>query len=108
MIGDPSLAKDILTSTHCVNKSLIYGVLDEVIGPGLISVSDPQWSIERRALNASFGNRILNNFMHLFNGQANELVEHLLEHVDGEAIDMVPILQTYTLKMATSRFYPLF
>lgn len=38
VIGEPSLAKDILTSSHCVNKSLIYTVLDNTIGKGLISV----------------------------------------------------------------------
>lgn len=64
---------------------------------------DPQWSLERRALNSSFGNKILNNFMPLFNDQAQKLVEQLRFHLDGEAINMVSILQTCTLKMATSK-----
>lgn len=41
--------------------------------------------------------------MPLFNDQAQELVEQLRFHLDGEAINMVSILQTCTLKMATSK-----
>ncbi|XP_054747586.1 probable cytochrome P450 313a4 [Anastrepha obliqua] len=99
VVGDPQIAQDILTSPHCVNKSIIYKALDDGTGKGLFSLANPKWNSHRRLLNPAFGHKVLLNFIPVFNQEVNKLLQNL-DMFLTEEIDLTKIFPDFTLKIA--------
>ncbi|XP_014096543.2 probable cytochrome P450 313a4 [Bactrocera oleae] len=101
VVSEPQIAKDILTSPNCVNKSFVYKGVQDATGPGLFTIDDPEWSYHRKLLNPAFGHKILINFIPIFNKEVDDLMEVFKTLTDIDGVDLVPILQKFTLKIAT-------
>ena len=61
-------------------------------------MSDPEWSYHRKLLNPAFGHKILINFIPIFNKEVDDLMEVFKTLTDIDGVDLVPILQKFTLK----------
>ncbi|XP_011206324.2 probable cytochrome P450 313a4 isoform X3 [Bactrocera dorsalis] len=101
VVSEPQIAKDILTSPNCVNKSFVYKGVEDATGPGLFTINEPEWSYHRKLLNPAFGHKILLNFIPIFNKEVDHLMEVFKTITDVDGVDLVPILQKFTLKIAT-------
>ncbi|KAM8708002.1 hypothetical protein ACLKA7_015038 [Drosophila subpalustris] len=99
IVSDPQTLQDILTSPFCVNKAITYKVLDEV-GASLFSLEDPRWSVHRKLLNPAFGHKMLLSFIPVFNSETAHLLESLDTLVDNGERDLIPLLQSFTLRIA--------
>ncbi|XP_034483756.1 probable cytochrome P450 313a4 [Drosophila innubila] len=99
IVSDPQLIQDIFTSPNCVNKAITYKALDQV-GASLMSLEDPQWSVHRKLLNPAFGHKVLLSFVPVFNTETAHLLKSLDELVDNGEMDLRPLLQSFTLRIA--------
>ncbi|KAH8381276.1 hypothetical protein KR093_001709 [Drosophila rubida] len=101
IVSDPQLIQDIFNSPHCVNKALIYKVIDDASGNGLFSKPEPHWSVHRKFLNPAFGHKVLVSFVPIFNTETTNLVKKVDQFVDCGEKNWIPILQSFTLNIAT-------
>ncbi|KAH8330701.1 hypothetical protein KR067_006615 [Drosophila pandora] len=101
IVSDPQVAQDILTSPHCINKGIIYKAVDDGAGTGLFSLTDPRWSIHRKLLNPAFGHKVLLSFLPIFNKETNLLLDKLKPLQDDGEKNLIPLLQSFTLGIAT-------
>ncbi|KAM8717748.1 hypothetical protein ACLKA7_004449 [Drosophila subpalustris] len=100
IVSDPQTLQDILTSPHCVNKSIVYKAFDVLIGASLFSLEDPRWSLHRKSLNPAFGHKTLLSFIPIFNTETGHLLESLDTLVDNGKMDLIPLLQSFILRIA--------
>ncbi|XP_059218779.1 probable cytochrome P450 313a4 [Stomoxys calcitrans] len=98
-ISEPNIVRDILTSPHCVDKSLVYKGVANANGEGLFSISDPKWSIHRKSLNPAFGHSVLLSFIPIFNEEADKL--STIFRSKKECRDIISVLQDFTLNTTT-------
>lgn len=81
--SDAKHMETILNSPQCVEKGGLYKFFVDLIGNGLISLKDDEWSKRRKLLNPSFHYKVLQKFMPIFNKQVKVLIEHLADR-EGE------------------------
>ncbi|KAH8312403.1 hypothetical protein KR044_010584, partial [Drosophila immigrans] len=101
IVTDPQLIQDILKSPHCINKSIIYKGVDDTMGHGLFSKSEPLWSEHRKLLNPAFGHKMLLSFLPIFNAETASLLKMVDPLVDSGGKNLIPLLQGITLNTAT-------
>ncbi|XP_002137133.2 probable cytochrome P450 313a4 isoform X1 [Drosophila pseudoobscura] len=101
IVSEPQVVQDILTSPHCVNKGIIYKAVDDGAGVGLFSLKDPRWSVHRKLLNPAFGHKVLLSFLPIFNKETAQLLSQLDALPGGGEKDLIPLLQSLTLGIAT-------
>ncbi|KAH8420710.1 hypothetical protein KR222_002482 [Zaprionus bogoriensis] len=101
IVSDPQVTQDILTSPHCVNKGIIYKAVDDGAGVGLFSLQDPRWTVHRKLLNPAFGHKVLLSFVPIFNTETSSLLKVFDTLVDDGEKDLIPLLQSFTLNIAT-------
>ncbi|EDW83657.2 uncharacterized protein Dwil_GK13561 [Drosophila willistoni] len=101
IVSDPQAIQDILTSPHCINKGIIYQAVDDGAGTGLFSLQDPRWSVHRKLLNPAFGHKVLLGFLPIFNNETKNLLSLLDSLADTGEKDLIPLLQNFTLGIAT-------
>ncbi|EDX13173.1 probable cytochrome P450 313a4 isoform X1 [Drosophila simulans] len=101
IVSDPQVVQDIFTSPHCVNKGIIYKAVDDGAGVGLFSLKDPRWSIHRKLLNPAFSHKVLLSFLPIFNRETALLLDQLEPLEDDGEMDLIPLLQSFTLGIAT-------
>ncbi|XP_017037854.1 probable cytochrome P450 313a4 [Drosophila kikkawai] len=101
IVSDPQVIQDIFTSPHCINKGIIYKAVDDGAGTGLFSLNDPHWSIHRKLLNPAFGHKVLLSFLPIFNRETALLMDQLKPLEDDGEKDLIPLLQCFTLSVAT-------
>lgn len=65
---------------------------------------EPQWNQHRRPLNSAFAYKVLLNFIPIFNKESTQLLLEINQRLsDGQLINLLPILQRYSLTIATSK-----
>lgn len=97
-IGRPTLLEGILTNQHLTDKSDEYGFLSNWLGDGLLLSKRRKWRARRKAITPAFHFKILEQFVEVFDRNANELVSILDKHAaSGVAFDIVPFVLLYTL-----------
>ncbi|XP_037814971.1 probable cytochrome P450 313a4 isoform X1 [Lucilia sericata] len=101
VVSEPAIVQDILTSRYCINKGVIYDALDDGTGKGLFSLKDPEWSVHRKLLNPAFGHKVLLSFIPIFNVEINKLLKTIDQMKSKESVDLMEILQEFTLDIAT-------
>ncbi|XP_017469647.1 PREDICTED: probable cytochrome P450 313a4 [Rhagoletis zephyria] len=101
VVSEPQIAQEILTSSNCVNKSFIYKGVQDATGPGLFTKDDPEWSYHRKLLNPAFGHKVLLNFIPIFNKEVDHLTTVFNALINVDKVNLVPILQNFTLSIAT-------
>lgn len=63
--------------------------------------TDPRWNMHRKLLNPAFGHKVLLSFLPIFNTETALLVKALDDLVDEGEKDLTPLLQRFTLSIAT-------
>ncbi|XP_062123357.1 LOW QUALITY PROTEIN: probable cytochrome P450 313a4 [Drosophila sulfurigaster albostrigata] len=101
IVKDPKIIQDIFNSPHCVNKGIIYLAIDDANGQGLFSKPEPLWSVHRKLLNPAFGHKLLVSFGPIFNAESASLLKTLEPLVDDGENNLIPLLQSFTLNIAT-------
>jgi len=65
---------------------------------------DPRWSIHRKLLNPAFGHKVLLSFLPTFNRETAILLDQLKPLQDDGEKDVIPLLQRFTLGIATREY----
>jgi len=87
---------DLLNSTTHLEKGADYDPLNSWLGEGLLLSKGTKWHQRRKALTPAFHFSILDQFMRVFNEQANILVDKLRK-TEGARIDIFPLVTRATL-----------
>ncbi|XP_014094459.2 probable cytochrome P450 313b1 [Bactrocera oleae] len=73
-VNDPETVETIFNSPHCTNKGELYRFLAAAIGDGLFTSSSHRWNKHRRLINPAFSRQIINNFLPIFNAEADVML----------------------------------
>ncbi|XP_050071858.1 cytochrome P450 4d2-like [Anopheles maculipalpis] len=98
--SSPEAAEAILNSPTFAAKSQDYDKVSEWIGNGLLISRGQKWFTHRKVITPGFHFKILENFVPVFNRQAEAFcakMERLTEGFSGEAINIFPELKLLTL-----------
>ncbi|KAL5276436.1 hypothetical protein ACFFRR_001955 [Megaselia abdita] len=79
LISNADLAEKVLTSKNCLDKPFTYLAIAKNTGDGLFTLSANKWHEHRKLLNPSFYQKVLKNFIPIFNEGANYIVCQLAE-----------------------------
>lgn len=91
-------AELILSSAKHTRKSIIYRFLAPLMGDGLLCSKGSKWQTRRKILTPAFHFNILNNFLQVFQEEADKLVGILSEFSDsGEEVVLQSIVTRFTL-----------
>lgn len=66
--------------------------------------ADPRWSIHRKLLNPAFGHKVLLSFLPIFNKETTLLLDKLKPLQDDGEKNLIPLLQSFTLGIATREY----
>lgn len=72
------------------------------------NLTDPRWSVHRKLLNPTFGHKVLLSFLPIFNNETGTLLKQLDTLVDDGEKDLIPLLQAFTIGIATRKFNSFF
>ncbi|KAH8360197.1 hypothetical protein KR093_011322 [Drosophila rubida] len=102
IVSDPGLIQELLNSPHAINKSqLVYGVIQQLLGAGILTLDNPVWSKHRRLLNVAFAHNILLSFMPIFNEESTALVQEFDTFVGQGEKELLSRFQNFSLRTAT-------
>ncbi|KAJ4450385.1 hypothetical protein ANN_01806 [Periplaneta americana] len=87
----------LLSSTKEIGKGFGYNFLTPWLGFGLLTSTGEHWHIHRKLLTPAFHFRILEQFVEVFNNNANILLENLSKHVNGPDFEIRPYIQLCAL-----------
>lgn len=87
----------ILSSNTVIDKSFDYTLLHPWLGTGLLTSWGGKWRLRRKMLTPAFHFRILEDFVPIFNEQAQIFASLLRVHADKKAVDIVPFITMCTL-----------
>lgn len=88
VVAEPNLVGQILNSSEFLNKSVIYKAVAEGTGDGLFSCDAPKWRIHRKAINPTFNQKVLVNFIPIFNEEVDLFVEDVVRAVNKKIPDL--------------------
>ncbi|XP_033117098.1 cytochrome P450 4V2-like [Anneissia japonica] len=87
----------ILKSNKHITKSYMYTFLHPWLGTGLLTSTGSKWQTRRKMLTPTFHFKILNDFMDVFNEQAEILVTNLEQKADGTQFNVFFLLTACVL-----------
>ncbi|XP_022651607.1 cytochrome P450 4c3-like isoform X4 [Varroa destructor] len=87
----------ILSSNTVIDKSFDYTLLHPWLGTGLLTSWGGKWRLRRKMLTPAFHFRILEDFVPIFNEQAQIFASLLQPHADKRTVDIVPYITMCTL-----------
>lgn len=96
-IYHPDDVQILLSSFKHTEKSMLYKFLHPWLGSGLLTSSGTKWQRRRKLLTPAFHFEILRGFIHVFNKQAEILINRLKQQGDEVIQNIVPILTECTL-----------
>ncbi|XP_055852028.1 probable cytochrome P450 313a4 [Episyrphus balteatus] len=94
---DPKIAEIILTSPDCIDKSCIYDAINDIVGPGILTIKAPGWNHHRKLLNPAFSHKVLLGFFPLFNRHIDEFCEKLEQNVDCGEVNVKDLVCNLSL-----------
>ncbi|XP_055598207.1 cytochrome P450 4c21-like [Uranotaenia lowii] len=97
-VSHPDLVQQILSSADCLEKPFLYKFAG--FGTGLFTSKYKIWRGTRKRLNPTFNQRILNNFIPIFEQCARKMASRLNQLPDGSTINMHRYTSLCTLEMA--------
>ncbi|XP_044764501.1 cytochrome P450 4C1-like [Coccinella septempunctata] len=77
IISEPDYLEKLISNKDCWEKDTIYDVLKPYVGEGLITASAEKWKKNRKLLNPTFKQKILNGFVPVFCKYSTILVDIL-------------------------------
>ncbi|XP_069675168.1 cytochrome P450 4C1-like [Periplaneta americana] len=96
-IWSPKYIEILLSSTKEIGKGFGYNFLTPWLGFGLLTSKGEHWRIHRKLLTPAFHFRILEQFVEVFNNNADILLENLSKHVNGPDFEIRPYIQLCAL-----------
>ncbi|XP_017493154.1 PREDICTED: probable cytochrome P450 313b1, partial [Rhagoletis zephyria] len=100
-VNDPETVETIFNSPHCTNKGEFYRFMAAAIGDGLFTSSSPRWNKHRRLINPAFSRQIINNFLPIFNVEANVLLSKFATLAKaGKQLEIYEMLKRNVLEAA--------
>lgn len=102
LITKPEDMKAVYTSPNCLQKPYVYNFFGGELG--IFTSPAHIWKKDRRAINQTFNNRILQSFVPVFNANVDILVDTLRPHVaDGQPFDVGDNIAACTLDMVCGK-----
>nr|AZJ25120.1 CYP340AT2 [Cydia pomonella] len=95
-INDPDDAFTVLNS--CLRKSYFYNVVFGWFGDGLLTSDVPKWKRNRKLLNPTFSQHVLDGFLDVFNRQAALLAQTMEPKVGTGEFDPTELFLEATLE----------
>ncbi|XP_038118460.1 cytochrome P450 4c21 [Culex quinquefasciatus] len=95
-VSHPDLVEKVLTSTACLEKPYFYRF--SRVDQGLWAASKTLWQSQRKAVNAAFSTRVLNDFIPTINECTEDLISQLTS-VDGAEVNVLEYAIPCALKM---------
>ncbi|CAH1971003.1 unnamed protein product [Acanthoscelides obtectus] len=92
VLKKPEYIEKVITNPNALNKDFFYEPLVSVLGDGLVTLGGAKWRRHRKLINPSFNQKILDNFVELFNERANHLVKILEETVGERNVPLYDII----------------
>ncbi|XP_067637975.1 probable cytochrome P450 313b1 isoform X2 [Eurosta solidaginis] len=100
-VNDPETMETIFNSPYCTNKGEFYRFMAEAIGDGLFTSSSPRWNKHRRLINPAFSRQIINNFLPIFNAEADVTLSKFPAIASsGTQLEMYELLKRNVLEAA--------
>lgn len=99
LISEPEDLKTIYMSPNCLSKPYVYKFF---MGnnKGIFNSPAEMWKKDRRVINPTFNNRILQSFVPIFNEKVDILVDTLQANAaDGRPFDVADNIFACTLEM---------
>ncbi|KAL9697747.1 hypothetical protein quinque_001188 [Culex quinquefasciatus] len=97
-VSHPDLVEKVLTSMACLEKPYFYRF--SRVDQGLWAASKTLWQSQRKAVNAAFSTRVLNDFIPTINECTENLISQLTS-VDGAEVNVLDYAIPCALKMGS-------
>ncbi|XP_044764095.1 cytochrome P450 4C1-like [Coccinella septempunctata] len=96
-VNDPNYLEKLISNKDCWEKDNVYDILKPYVGEGLITAPAEKWKKNRRLLNPSFKQKILNGFVPVFCKHSNILMDILEKGEDDPDFNINEKLMAATL-----------
>ncbi|RZF47741.1 hypothetical protein LSTR_LSTR006005 [Laodelphax striatellus] len=98
VLKNPEDIQIVLNSSKTLGKDPLYRFFRNTVGTGLFSAPVDKWKKNRRAITPAFNNKLLEQFVPVFNEQNKLLVEKLAPHLNkAEQFDLFDLISPATL-----------
>ncbi|XP_039300946.1 cytochrome P450 4V2-like, partial [Nilaparvata lugens] len=98
VLKNPEDIQIVLNSSKTLGKDPLYRFFRNTVGTGLFSAPVDKWKKNRRAITPAFNNKLLEQFVPVFNQQNKLLVEKLAPHLNkAEQFDLFDLISPATL-----------
>ncbi|XP_075233074.1 cytochrome P450 4C1-like [Lycorma delicatula] len=97
VLKNPEDIQIVLNSSKTLGKDPLYRFFRNTVGTGLFSAPVEKWKKNRKAITPAFNNRLLENFVPVFNEQNKYLIQKLSKHVDKGTFELFDYISAATL-----------
>lgn len=105
MVSDVKLLEFVMSSSKIIHKAFEYLFLRKWLGLGLLTSSGNKWLARRKLIVPTYHNKILVQFLDVFNKAGDILVEKLKKEVGKDSTDVYPFISLYTLDTICGKYY---
>lgn len=99
VLSRPEYIQKILSSNDQINKSSDYKHVTPWIGNGILTNTGKDWHVRRKLLTPAFHFRILEDFYHIINSHASNLIDKLATEVGKDSFPLFPHMSHTTLEV---------
>lgn len=104
IVSDPKHLEAVMSSNKFINKAADYDYLVPWLGTGLLISGGQKWFQRRRILTPAFHFQILDDFVSVFDKQADTLIEKLSKIPVDKTFNVVEYITLYTLDVICGMF----
>ncbi|XP_023013819.2 cytochrome P450 4c3 [Leptinotarsa decemlineata] len=97
LVSDYKFLEFVLNSNEILDKNDSYKFLNNWLGKGLLTVEGSKWKKSRKLLTPAFHFSIVDQFVEVFDNNANILVGLLEKEQENDFVDVFPYITMYTL-----------